>query len=439
VRIVTDEHLFAGAFVDEHYYAVTTSHADRGRLVRVAVEDVDRRVDPETVVPESETVLRSVVQLGADRLLLSVIEDGRPGLRVYGLDGRILGSLPGAGEVLAGEDRFHGRVAAAVPACVDGDDAVVATSSSSSSPALVNFELGTRRRTVLRAPAIELPEVVRTVHEAEAHDGRRVRFECIRRPDVGAGAPTLLAGYGGFNVASCPREFLGIFAPWVAAGGSYAFAHVRGDGTFGVDQWRAGRREHKGNSFADFLAVAERLVATGEALPQSFAVCGSSNGGLLVAGAIVRRPDLFRAAAILVPMTDMARLARERFPESFRREYGDVRIEAEAGWLASYSPYHHVVAGRRYPRTLIVSGERDVRTHPWHGRKLAAALARNGTDPDGVLLRVHPDCGHTNAAEAGADRVAEWLGFLMAEVGLSLTERPPGWTVGAGRDVVHAA
>jgi prolyl oligopeptidase len=433
VRTLGEEHLFAGDFVGGRYYAVTTADADRGQLVSVAVKDLGHPVEPDVVVPESAAVLRSVAHAGADRLVLSVIEDGRASVRVCDLDGRPIATLPGREGVLAGEDRFHGRVAAAMPACVDGESVVVATSSTTSSPALIRYELDSEVTTVVQPPLIDLPEVAHEVHEAAAPDGHRVRLECFRRPDVSPGAPTLLAGYGGFNVASCPQEFLGIFAPWVAAGGTYVFAHVRGDGTFGVDQWRAGRRGNKEGSFADFIAVAEHLVATGESVPASLAICGSSNGGLLVAGALVRRPELFRAAAVLVPIADLARLARERVPEGFREEYGDARIESEARWLASYSPYHQVRAGRAYPRTLIVSGERDVRTHAWHGRKLAAALASGTDEPDGVLLRVHADCGHTTAAEAGARRIAEWLGYLMAQVGLSLSERPSAWTVAAAR------
>jgi prolyl oligopeptidase len=433
-RVFGTEELFSGIFVDDDYVAVTTAGADRGRVVRVPVAGLERAAEAKTVIAETDSVLRSLAALPDGRLLLSVIEDGRPGVRLYE-DGALVRSLPGEAAVVAGEDRFHGRVAGAMPASFAGDVVITTACSSSSSPAVVAFTVDDARRgVVVRRAMLELPPLRHTTHDAEGADGHRTRYEIIRRPDVDPGGPALLAAYGGFNVAACPQEFIGIFAPWVASGGTYVFAHVRGDGTFGVDQWRSGRRQLKPNSFTDLLAVAEDLTRTGQTSSDTLAVCGGSNGGLLVAGAITSRPDLFRAAALLVPMTDMARLGRERVPVGFRAEYGDASIEAEAAWIAQYSPYHHVTSGRRYPPTLIVSGERDVRTHPWHARKLAAALAEHGLEPEGVLLRVHADRGHTDAAEAGPERIAEWLGFLMREVGLPITRRPPGWDVTSPND-----
>ncbi|GGM69740.1 prolyl oligopeptidase family serine peptidase [Dactylosporangium sucinum] len=414
-----DGHVLHGDFVGSRYAAVTSLDAPTGRIVSLEVSDIATPARWRELVPASTSVLRALRAWG-DRLVVSELREGRPALFTMDADGAGRRPVPvPAGVAVCALDGSPILPAADPPVLPDGRALVFTGSEPSGSVRVWRFDPGTGTTRALTESRSTLPPLAVERHAARAEDGHVVRYDTIRLATLPPDAPLphLLTGYGGFNQASLTGTHPGPYAPWLLAGGALTFAHARGDATFGYHLWRDGRRAHKQHTFNDVYAVADHLIATGRADPRRLALAGASNGGLLVAVAITQRPDLFAAAAALVPITDMNRLYRERFPETFRPEYGDPRVEAEAAWLRRYSPYHNVRSGVDYPPTIIVGGDRDMRIHAWHARKLWAALVDNAARPEHIVLRVHERAGHLTTGRDAA-RVAEWLGFLMAHTGL---------------------
>lgn len=416
-----DGEILHGDFLGDRYVALTTSSAPRGRIVSVPLDHLG---DPDAwtvVFDQGQAVIRSLT-IARRHLVLTEYVDGASRIRLLAIDGTEASwvPLPGTGIVSAsGLECAQGGTDA--PLVATNDELLFVFSTVDRAPALYRYDLLDSRLEMLTGPAIGIPGVSLEQRACFAPDGHRVPYDVIRGADAEADGPrpAVIVAYGGWNQASPARSYVGRFAPLLQAGGILVFAHVRGDATYGADQWLAGRRATKQRSFDDLFAVAQQLVADGTTLPKHLGVCGASNGGLLVGAAITQRPELFGAAVALVPLFDMGRFNRERYAEFFTWEYGDPRVAEEAAWLQRYSPYHQVVDGVEFPATLVVCGGRDVRCHPWHGRKMVAALRKANAGSRPILLRTHEDRGHGTAAELAPPwLIAEWLGFLMQEIGL---------------------
>ena len=257
-----------------------------------------------------------------------------------------------------------------------------------------------------------------------SRDGTPVTMFLVRRTDVqptGA-VPTLLTGYGGFNISRTPAYFPGA-AAWVEAGGLFALPNLRGGGEYGERWHRAGMLGKKQNVFDDFHAAAEALIARGWTSSRNLAVSGGSNGGLLVGAALTQRPDLFAAVYCAVPLLDMLRYQNFRIARFWIAEYGSAEDPVQADWLRKYSPYHNVRAGVRYPPVLFTTAEGDSRVDPMHARKMAALLQAQSEDPESVvLLRVDRDAGHGigKPLDKQVDDLADQYAFLAWRTGLSL-------------------
>lgn len=268
------------------------------------------------------------------------------------------------------------------------------------------------------APALETRQMAFT-----SADGTRVHMFVIARADVLASAgdrpvPALLTAYGGFGHSVTPA-----YSPeavvWAEAGGVYAVANIRGGGEEGEDWHRAGMREHKAKCFEDFEAAAAALVAAGLTTPRQLGIWGSSNGGLLVGAALTRRPEAYAAAACIAPLLDMARYELSGMGPSWTGEYGTATDPEQLGWLMSYSPYHHVRPGARYPATLFAVFDGDTRVDPLHARKMCAAMqaATSGRAP--ILLRAERGAGHgVRALSRRTDLFADLLAFFADHLGL---------------------
>ncbi len=229
--------------------------------------------------------------------------------------------------------------------------------------------------------------------------------------------PTLLTGYGGFNITETPA-WSPFFATWCELGGQVAIPGLRGGGEEGEAWHQAGMRANKPQVFADFEAAADWLVDQGRTSRSRLAIRGGSNGGLLVAACMVRRPDLCAAVVCDVPLTDMVRFPRFLIARLWIPEYGDPDVPEELAWLYAYSPYHHVVDGTAYPATLVTTGEEDSRVDPCHARKLAARLQAASTGT--VLLRVEAAAGHGQGKPATKqiEERADVLAFLAWQLDL---------------------
>jgi prolyl oligopeptidase len=234
-----------------------------------------------------------------------------------------------------------------------------------------------------------------------------------------------LSGYGGFNIAQVPGYNVPALA-WVQAGGVYAVASLRGGGEGGEEWHRAGRRELKQNVFDDFHAAAEWLTKTGWTDDDHLAIAGGSNGGLLVGAALTQRPDLYRSVVCSAPLLDMVRYELFGLGRTWNDEYGTANAADEFEWLYSYSPYHHVIDGTRYPAVLFTVFESDTRVDPLHGRKLCAALQHATSAPEAerpILIRREVNVGHAGRSIGRmVDLSVDTMSFQAAQVGLSFPE-----------------
>ena len=263
------------------------------------------------------------------------------------------------------------------------------------------------------------PPQVRQVR-CVSRDGSVVRMFVISmegRPDQPR--PAILTGYGGFGVSMSPA-----FAPnalaWVRAGGVYAVACLRGGGEEGEDWHRAGQGAFKQNVFDDFDAATDTLVADGWTTQPQLGIMGGSNGGLLVGAALTQHPEKYGAAVGIAPLLDMIRYELSGLGQNWRREYGSASDPEQFRTLLSYSPYHHVTAGTRYPPTLLAVFDGDTRVDPLHARKMCAALQQASPRDGTALLRLERGVGHgSRAASRETALQADCLAFLSHYLGLS--------------------
>lgn len=255
-----------------------------------------------------------------------------------------------------------------------------------------------------------------------SRDGTRVPLFVVHRRDavLDGSNPTILYGYGGFNIALTP-DYSAARRAWVEQGGVYAIANVRGGSEYGDEWYRGGTRANKQNAIDDFVAAAEWLIAHGWTSPERLALSGGSNGGLLVGAALTQRPDLCRAVLCSAPVLDAVR--RQRFQTAVVnvREYGDADVPEEFAWLLAVSPYHHVHGGTRYPAVLFAQGEADARVDPMHARKMCAALQWASSSSLPVLLRREGQVGHAGrSVQRMRTQSAETLAWLASQLGLPL-------------------
>ena len=253
---------------------------------------------------------------------------------------------------------------------------------------------------------------------ATSADGTQVPYFIVR-PKGGrddGDNPTLLYGYGGFEVSMQPWYSGGFGLAWYERGGVLVVANIRGGGEFGPSWHQAAVGERKQRSYDDFIAVAEDLVRTKVTRPERLGIMGGSNGGLLVGAAMTQRPDLFGAVVCQVPLLDMQRYHRLLAGASWMAEYGDPDQPEQWAWIKQFSPYQNVRADVRYPRALFTTSTRDDRVHPGHARKMVAKLEALGHP---VLYYENIEGGHGGAADntQRAHLQALEFAYLWAQLG----------------------
>ncbi|MFL6671962.1 MAG: prolyl oligopeptidase family serine peptidase [Massilia sp.] len=233
--------------------------------------------------------------------------------------------------------------------------------------------------------------------EARSADGTTVPYFVVmdRGARLDGSNPTILYGYGGFEVSMKPFYSGVTGAAWLEQGGVYVMANIRGGGEFGPRWHQAALKENRQKAFDDFIAVAQDLVERKLTSARHLGIMGGSNGGLLVGAAMTQRPDLFNAVVCQVPLLDMRRYHKLLAGASWMGEYGDPDDPREWEFISKYSPYHNVVAHKRYPRVLFTTSTRDDRVHPGHARKMAALMRDQGHD---VLYWENTEGGHAGAA-----------------------------------------
>lgn len=288
------------------------------------------------------------------------------------------------------------------------------------------YDPETTERTVWLAedPPVETEDWTVDLQWYRSKDGVAVPVHVLHRADVERDGehPTLLYGYGGFDVAQLP-SFRERAALWVEAGGVFALAHIRGGGEFGLRWHRQGMLEFKQNAFNDFIAAAEHLVGRGYTRPEKLAVRGASNGGLLVGAVLTQRPELFGAAVADVPELDLVGYPRyDQINPPALEEYGDATVPEEFEWIVDWSPLQNVREGTEYPAVLMSSGAMDSRVDPVQALKMTAALQwATASDPaeEPVLLLYGDRVGHSGGRTPteSAEFLSRQLAFLNWQLG----------------------
>lgn len=368
----------------------TTKGAPNGRVVTAPLASPG----PEgwrDLIPERPDAVIEAVAYGANAIAVTYLRNASNFIEVFDFTGTSKGGVP-----LPGIGSAH------VAAEADLSTAYV-TFTSFNHPTAI-FEMDLERPQAPMAlweqPDVPVDPASVVVDQVwySSKDGTRVSMFVVRpreaRPH--GDVPTIVTGYGGFNISETP-QFVPTWFQWFTAGGIIAIPNLRGGGEYGDSWHEAGMRERKQNVFDDFYAAIEWLIAAGWSCPDRIAVSGGSNGGLLTGVTVTQRPDLCRAAVVAVPLLDMLRYQHFLMARYWVPEYGCADDPADFDFLLAYSPYHHVEGGRRYPAVLLTAGENDTRVHAMHARKMAAALQAAVADlPDArpVLLWVDREAGH---------------------------------------------
>ena len=409
------------AFVDNDgrtLFFRTDKDAPRGRViaVNVAAPRPDRW---RTVIPQDKDALESAVVVG-DRFVATYLQDAKSSVRFHDLaTGHRTGelALPGIGSV----DGISGK---------RGDPDFYYTFTSYLYPtAVFRYDLKRERNEAYKSPKIDFDASRYETRQlfVTSKDGTRVPMFVTGRKGMPLDGtnPTLLYGYGGFNVSLTPA-----FSPatlvWLEMGGVYAVANLRGGGEYGEEWHLAGTKERKQNVFDDFIAAAEYLVREKYTSSAKLAISGGSNGGLLVGAAMTQRPDLFGVALPAVGVMDMLRFHKFTIGWAWTSDYGSADDPAAFRYLRAYSPYHNLKPGTKYPATLVTTADHDDRVVPGHSFKFAAALQAAQAGPAPVLIRIETKAGHgagkptSKQLEEAADRYA----FLAKNLGVAAAPVP---------------
>jgi prolyl oligopeptidase len=406
----------AGSRGDTLYF-VTNKDAQRGRIVSVdGVSGDENRLAG--LVAETPAALQDATLVG-DKLIASYLEDAKTVVRVHALDGKLASTLvlPGIGTAVG----FSGEA---------GDpETFYQFSSFNAPPTIYRYDAATGRSDVFKAPKTPFDASAYQVSQVfyTSKDGTRVPMFLAHRKglDLSRAAPTILYGYGGFNVPVLPA-FSTTRLAWMEMGGVYAVANIRGGSEYGKAWHDSGRLKNKQNVFDDFIAAGEHLVKTGVTSPQKLAVMGGSNGGLLVGAVVNQRPDLFAVGLPAVGVMDMLRYNQFTAGRYWVDDYGDPADEAHFRNLLAYSPYHNIRAGKPYPAILVTTADTDDRVVPGHSFKYAAKLQATDLGPKPHLIRIETRAGHGSGKPTDKiiEEYADMWAFTAAHTGLTVPASP---------------
>ncbi len=396
------------------FYFSTTNAASSKRIIAMDLNDPAME-QWKTIVPERSASIEMASMVG-DFLIVQYIVDATSKVEVFDLSGQSVRqvSLPGKGKTSG----FRGALST--------NETFFRYSDYSTPPSVYHMDTGTGEVDIWQRSATGIDPSVYVTEQVfyASKDGTRVPMFIVRKKDVEADGqqPTILYGYGGFNISLQPGYSSAVMA-WLEAGGIYAVANLRGGGEYG-DAWHeAGTRLQKQNVFDDFIAAAEWLILNNYTNPERLAILGRSNGGLLVGAVANQRPDLFAAALPGVGVMDMLRY---HIPSANARawssDYGLSENEEEFKALNAYSPYHNIVAGTCYPATLVLADANDDRVSSWHSYKYAAALQQAQGCDNPVLIRIEVQSGHGAGASTSKSVTedADTWAFAAQVLGMEL-------------------
>ena len=403
---------FLGNEGDQLFFK-TTAGAPRGRIIAVQAGQPAGK-DWRVLVPEAAETISGASYVGG-RFVVNVLRDAHSAVRVFGVDGTAQGEVPLPGSGSAGG--FGGRG--------DSPETFFSYTDYQTPAAVYRYDVATAQVTPFRVPSVDFrgADFVTEQVFATSRDGTKVPIFITHRRDLPKDGrrPTLLYGYGGFDVSLTPAFSVPV-AVWLENGGVYAVANLRGGGEYGAAWHEAGTKARKQNVFDDFIGAGEWLVKSGWTAPDRLAIHGRSNGGLLIGATLLQRPDLFAAALPGVGVLDMLRYhTASANARGWSSDYGLSEVEADYHALRAYSPVHNVEEGKCYPPTLITTADHDDRVVPWNSFKFGAALQHAQGCPNPILVRVETRAGH-GAGKPTWMQVEDWadqFAFLFRHLGMT--------------------
>jgi prolyl oligopeptidase len=397
------------------FYFHTDLAAPRGRVVAIDIRRPGREHWKE-VIPQTAATLEDVNYVG-NLLICRYLTDAHTQVKIHRLDGNLVREvdLPGIGTA----DGFAGRPT---------DTETFYTFTSFNVPGRTyRYDLLTGKSTLFQEPRLKFNPDDYEVRQVFYHskDGTRIpMFLSYKKgltPD--GDRPTLLYGYGGFNISITPAFRVGALE-WMEMGGVYAVANIRGGGEYGQEWHHAATKLNRPRAYEDFIAAAEWLIKERYTRPERLAIEGRSNGGLLIGAVMCKRPDLFGACLPAVGVMDMLRFHKFTAGRFWVDDYGSSDNPEEFKVLLSYSPYHNLKPGTRYPATLVTTADTDDRVVPGHSFKFAAKLQACQAGDAPVLIRIETRAGHgagrptTMAIEEAADQLA----FLVRNLKIAVPQ-----------------
>ena len=401
---------FRARWVDGEIHLLTNLDAPRNRVVAVRPEAPDPSQWRE-VIPETGDLLTGYQFIGGD-IYADYVHNVSSRIVRYGPDGAVKGEIPVPEHHVAAL-RAHGE-----------GGALVSLTSLLTPQTVLRLDLETMETEEWRPSRIPFdgsPYEMKQVWYTSADGTQAPMYVAHRRGlELDGATPTLLYGYGGFNVNLLPR-FDARAAVWMEQGGVYAIATLRGGGEFGEEWHRNGMLENKPNVFADFIAAAEWLISNGYTNPDKLAIRGASNGGLLVGSALTKRPDLFRAVFAGLPELDLVRFYQFTDTNNMPAllEYGNGAIREEFEVLRTFSPYQNVRDGVDYPAVMLTQGDLDTRVPPLQARKMAARLQAATGSGLPIILDYDERTGHAGGRTFSRNvrNAAMELAFLLQQLG----------------------
>jgi len=393
------------------FYFQTDLDAPRGRIIAIDTRH-PKREEWKTVVPQSEATLLLVNRIGG-RFICNYFKDAHAQLKIFSQEGEFIRELPLPGIGTAGGIE-GGRL---------DTEVYYAYLSFATPPTIFRHDPVTGQTTRWRGPAVKFNpgdyEVKQVFYASKDRTKVPMFISHKKGLKLDGANPTLLHGYGGFNVSLAP-DFDPAWLQWMEMGGVFAMANIRGGGEYGREWHGAALKQNRQKAYDDFIAAAEHLIAEKYTQPAKLAIFGSSNGGLLIGACMVQRPDLYGACLPNVGTLDMLRFHKFGVGPYTLPDHGSPEVPDEFRALRAISPYHNLKKGARYPATLVMTADSDDRVPPLHSFKFIAMLQYCQSEGAPALLRVESSAGHGGGVttarqiEIAADRWA----FLVKSLGV---------------------
>lgn len=404
---------FSGSVQGDELFLETNWQAPNSRIIAVDLKNPARDRWRE-VVRETDSALRSFSLVGG-KLFATYLENVSTRIKMFDLSGKHVRDI--SFPTLGSSSGISGQQ--------DKDDAFYRFSSFAQPPTIYRYQVSTGKQEVwarINVPVKSDEIEVRQIWY-ESKDKTRIPMFVAHKKGIklDGNLPTLLTGYGGFNISLTP-DFSAEAAFWIENGGVFAQPNLRGGGEFGEKWHKAGMLANKQNVFDDFISAAEWLIKNKYTNTSRLAISGGSNGGLLVGAAMTQRPELFQAVVCAVPLLDMLRYHKFLVARFWVPEYGSSEDTEQFGYIYKYSPYHHVKPGTKYPAVIFITGDSDTRVDPLHARKMAALMQASTGSERPVLLHYDTKAGHAGGKPINKviDDLTDELTFLFWQLGVGV-------------------